>query len=117
MSSNGSVALQISNALTRLYRENFGRGPTSARTVIDRNYVAVLLSDIYTPMERTLIDAGRADAVRQARSAFQEAKRDEYKRIVEEIVGAPVVAFLSEIHVDPDLALEAFVLAEDGAAT
>jgi uncharacterized protein YbcI len=60
-------ALAISNAITRLHREHYGRGPNSARTIIQRNYVVCFLDDIYTPAERTLIDAGRLDTVRLTR--------------------------------------------------
>lgn len=60
-------ALAISNAITRLHREHYGRGPTGARTVVQPNHVICFLDDIYTPAERTLIDAGRLDTVRTTR--------------------------------------------------
>jgi len=53
----GRQAASISNAITRLHREHYGRGATTARTIIQRNYVVCFLDDIYTPVERTLIAA------------------------------------------------------------
>jgi uncharacterized protein YbcI len=109
-----SGALAISNAITRLYREHYGRGPKSARTVLQRNYVVCFLDDIYTPAERTLIEAGRLDAVRRTRHEFQEAMEGAFTQAVEGILGRRVVAFMSQIHFDPDMAAEVFVLEPEG---
>ena len=109
-----SGALAISNAITRLHREHYGRGPKSARTIIQRNYVVCFLDDIYTPAERTLIDAGRLDSVRQTRHEFQEAMRPVFSQAVEEITGRRVIAFMSQVHFEPDMASEVFVLEPEG---
>ena len=114
--SRGTLA--ISNAVTRLHREHYGRGPTSARTIIQRNYVVCFLDDIYTPVERTLIEAGRTEAVRETRNIFQDAMGPKFRDAVEEAMGRPVIAFMSQVHFDPDMAAEVFVLepeGEDGA--
>jgi DNA-binding MltR family transcriptional regulator len=50
--------------------------------------------------------------------AFQDAMRSKFVAAVEELTGERVTAFLSQVHADPDYALEAFVLekpAGDGA--
>jgi hypothetical protein len=36
------------------------------------------MNDIYTPVERTFIDAGRFDPVRQTRLEFQTLMRDRF---------------------------------------
>ena len=107
-------ALAISNAITRLHRQHYGRGPTGARTVIQRNYVVCFLDDIYTPVERTLIDAGRLDTVRQTRQQFQDAMEEKFVEAVESATGRRVVAFMSQVHFDPDMAVEIFVLEPEG---
>ncbi|HET7566541.1 MAG TPA: DUF2294 domain-containing protein [Gaiellaceae bacterium] len=114
-SSRRGEALAISNAITRLHREHYGRGSTSARTIIQRNYVVCFLDDIYTPVERTLIDAGRLDTVRQTRHEFQEAMQPRFVDAVESATGRQVVAFMSQVHFDPDMAAEIFVLAPETA--
>jgi uncharacterized protein YbcI len=48
------------------------------------------------------------------RKAFQGAMRGELVRGIEEITGRRVVAFFSDNHMDPDTAMEAFLLAPDG---
>ncbi len=44
------------------------------------------------------------------RRSFQLAMQDEFRRVVEEATGRTVIAYTSSIHVDPDLAVEVFVL-------
>lgn len=109
-SEPGRRATAVSNAITRLHREYYGRGANSARTVIERNFVIVFLEDIYTQIERTLLDEGHENTVRQTRLIFQLAMRDRFVEVVEEIMGRKVVAFMSQTHADPDLAAEIFVL-------
>jgi uncharacterized protein YbcI len=110
LGQTGRRAAAISNAITRLHREYHGRGATATRTVIERNYVIAFLEDIYTPLERTLLDAGEFATVKETRQAFQMAMRERFSAAVEEIMGRRVIAFMSQVHVDPDLAAEVFVL-------
>jgi uncharacterized protein YbcI len=113
--SNGRRALAISNAITHLHREHYGRGATNARTIIQRNYVVTFLDDIYTQVERTLIEAGEREPVMQTRLAFQRAMEDRFTAAVEEVTGRKVVAFLSQVHFDPDISAEIFVLEPEAA--
>ena len=114
-SDRGQQAAAISNAIVRLHRDHYGRGATTARTVIQRNYVVCFLDDIYTPVERTLIDDGRWETVRQTRNAFQDAMGPNFREAVEEATGRAVVAFMSQVHFDPDMAAEVFVLESQAA--
>jgi uncharacterized protein YbcI len=67
--------------------------------------------------ERKLAATGRSQFVRDTRKAFQDAMRDEFIAEVEALTGRTVVAFLSDNHIDPDVAIEAFQLdsRDDGA--
>jgi len=106
----GKVLAAISNAIARIHREHYGRGAGRARTVMGDDYVICFLEDIYTPVERTLIDAGRFDAVQKTRNAFQETMRSNFVAAVQQATGRKVVGFLSQVHVDPDVAVETFML-------
>ena len=68
-------AIAIGNAISRLHREHYGRGATTTRTIVHRNDVVAFLEDIYTPVERTLIEAGSQETVKVTRQAFQMAMR------------------------------------------
>ena len=107
-------ATAVGNAITRLHRDYYGRGATTTRTLYQRNYIVVFLEDIYTPVERTLIDAGNRDSVRGTRQVFQDTMRDRFSAAVEEITGRKVIQFMSQVAFDPDMAAEVFVL-EPGA--
>jgi len=101
---------QISRAHVRLFHEYTDRGPTDSRTTIDRTLVVCFLTDLLTKGERSLIAAGKAETVLEMRRSFQEAMRDDLAAEVERITGRKVVAFMSANHLDPDHAIEAFVL-------
>jgi uncharacterized protein YbcI len=103
-------ATAVGNAITRLHRDYYGRGATVTRTIWQRNFIAVVLEDIYTPVERTLIDAGSRDDVRRTRQVFQDAMRGRFTHAVEEITGRTVIQFMSQVSFDPDMAIEFFVL-------
>jgi uncharacterized protein YbcI len=111
----GRQASTVSNGITRLHREHYGRGATSAQTIIQRNYVICFLEDIYTPLEHTLIDAGKDEAVRDTRQLFQQAMRENFVEVVEGATGRKVIAFMSQNHFAPDMACEIFVLEPDGS--
>jgi uncharacterized protein YbcI len=113
-----SQATALGNAITRLHREHYGRGATTTRTVLSRNgeHVIVFLEDIYTPVERTLIDAGSHETVKETRQAFQMAMREPFSDAVEQITGRKVLQFMSQVSFDPDMAAEIFVLEPNHSA-
>jgi uncharacterized protein YbcI len=106
----GRIANAISTAGVRIVSEYTGRGPTKAKTVINRDSVMLLMADTMTKGERSLIAAGKTEAVLQMRQEFQRAMRDDLIAVVETNMGRKVIAFMSDNHVDPDMAAEVFVL-------
>src|ERR1700742_1149291 len=104
---------EISNAAVALHREHFGRGPGAAKTHITDNLVVCVLTDVFTPFEKTLIDAGQEERVRETRAIHRAATEGVYKRRMEEVLGRRVEAHMSSIHVDPDVAVDIFVLGEE----
>ena len=69
----------------------------------------------FTVVERTLIEVGRAAAVHDMRSSFQAAMRDQFTAVVESALGRRVRAYLSQVHTDPDVAVELFLLEPGGS--
>jgi len=116
-SERSRQAVAVGNAVTRLHRDRYGRGATTTRTVFHGNRIIVFLEDIYTPAERTLIEAGDFEQVKATRQSFQMAMRGPFSEAVEKITSRKVIAFMSQVHLDPDMAAEIFVLAENGAET
>lgn len=105
----GATRATISSEIVRLYANYYGRGPTRARTYLGRDYCLTILEDLLTQAERTLAAAGRADHVRRTRLVFQEALREEFIAVVEQATGRKVRAFMSQNHVEPEMASELFI--------
>lgn len=103
----------ISNAVVRLHSEHFGRGPTRAKTYWQDDLIVCILADTFTTVEKTLIDVGRTDHVKETRLVFQQAMEERFKTAIESITGRRVLAFLSQTSTDPDVAVEVFLLAPE----
>ena len=106
----GEAAQAISNAVVRLLRDYTGRGPTQAYTTITESHVLVVLRDTLLKGERILVADGHVEAVIDMRRRFQKTMREDLIAAVVEHTGREVVAFLSDHHVDPDIAAEVFIL-------
>jgi uncharacterized protein YbcI len=107
----GSISAAISSAVVQLMREYTGRGPTKARTYIDEDLITVVLQDTLTMGERSLVRDGETDLVLTSRKAFQRTMSTQLIAAIERHSGRSVYAFLSDNHIDPDIAVETFVLA------
>jgi uncharacterized protein YbcI len=110
--------VEFSNTMVALHREHFGRGPAAARAFIADGFAVCVLTDVYTKVEQTLIEAGRLDHVRDTRLLHQESLEEEYKSAAEAVLGRRVIAFLSATHAEPDVEIEVCLLGDpiDSAA-
>jgi uncharacterized protein YbcI len=100
----------ISNTVVKALARTTGRGPTKAKTTFGDNGVFVVLQDSLTRGEQTLADAGQEMAVLDLRRRWQRIMQADISREVEELTGRKVIGFMSDNHIDPDLAVEVFVL-------
>jgi uncharacterized protein YbcI len=101
----------ITEAMVALHRRYHGRAPATARTqLLGDDLLACLLGDIYTDVEKTMIELQRKAMVHEIRSAFQQAMEQRFIDVVEGITSRKVARFFSTHHVGPDLELELFVL-------
>lgn len=101
----------ISNEMVRVYKEQFGRGPTKTRTNwAGSDTLVVTLEETFTPAERTLQRMGKHQELRDLRLLFQYAEVAAFCEPVERLTGRKVRAFISGIDSEADLATEMFVL-------
>jgi uncharacterized protein YbcI len=107
---DGQLAAAISNTVVRALARTTGRGPTKAKTTLGDNGVFVVLQDSLTVGEQTLTDAGQGQAVLDLRRRWQSVMEADVSREIEELTGRKVIGFMSDNHIDPDLAVEVFVL-------
>ncbi len=108
--SDGELAAKISNTVVRALARTTGRGPTKAKTTLGDNGVFVVLQDSLTRGEQTLADAGEFEAVLDLRRRWLRVMKAAVSREIEELTGRKVIGFMSDNHIDPDLAVEVFVL-------
>ena len=110
MPTRGQASSAISNAVVGIYRDYTGRGPTRAKTTITEDHVAVVLEDTLLKAERSLVADGERDAIRHMRRRFQDTMRDDLVAAVEHATNRTVRGFMSDNQLDPDYAVEFFVL-------
>jgi len=109
--AGGHMLAQVSNAMVRIYKEDFGRGPTrSVSYFAGPDAIVCVLRDSLTRAEIRLVEIGEAERMRETRLIFQHASEDRFRDAIEEITGRRVEAFVSGIDGNIDLALEFFAL-------
>jgi len=106
--------LALSNAMTRLYKDLFGRGPTKVRAAYaGPDTVVVTLENTMTQAERNMVRLGDHQRLRDVRLFFQHSSEEQLKRPVEDILGRKVRAFISGIDAEKDVAVEVYILEAD----
>ena len=92
---NGSTELaQLSNAMVRLYKELFGRGPTKTKTsYAGPDLIVSTLENSLTQIERTMAAAGDHRRLRELRIDLQYTAEPDFVGAVEQITGRKVVSF------------------------
>lgn len=108
----GEQLAAVTNGIVKLFRDYYGRGPTKAKSyLMDDRIIMCVLEETMTKVEKTLADTGHGDKVREVRLTFQEVMADEFKRTVADAMGRDVIAYHSQLTLDPDIGFEFFVLA------
>jgi uncharacterized protein YbcI len=108
---------EVSRAMVRLYKEQFGRGPVKAKTrFADHDTLLCTLEGSLTPAEKTLVAMGEDQRLRDIRMFFQYATEPRFREVVEKLTGRNVIGFVSGMDTGRDISAEIFYLepAADG---
>jgi len=106
-----SKLAEISREMVRLYKVQFGRGPTKARTAFaGPDLVICTLEETLTPAERRMAAMGEHQRLRDLRLYFQHATETEFCAIIERVLERDVRAFISGLDTKKDVAAEIFYL-------
>jgi uncharacterized protein YbcI len=108
--SRGQLAAAISNAIVGIHSKHYGKGPTKAKTYLIDDTVICVMQDVFTTVEHTLIENNKGEMVRDVRTTFQYALREEFKGAIRAITGRNPRSFMSQIDCEADLAIEFFLL-------
>ena len=110
----GWLLQDISNAMVALHKEQFGRGPTKAQSHwAGADALLCVMDDALLPAERTMVDMGKQQRVREARMFLQVATAAQFVATVETITGRTVRAFASATDPDKGVVMENFILEPD----
>ena len=102
---------EVTNAMVRLYKELFGRGPTKARSnYAGPNTLVATIENSLTAAERNMIELDEHHRVREIRMFFQHASERDFVETVEQITGRKVRAFVSGMDTYRDVSTEIFYL-------
>jgi uncharacterized protein YbcI len=106
-----SVMAEISRQMVKLYKEQFGRGPTKARTdFAGPDIVLCTLEESLTPAEMRLAQLGEHQRLRDTRMYFQHVSEKNFCDVIEGVLGRKVRAFVSGIDTEQDVSTEIFYL-------
>ncbi len=101
----------VASALVDLHERYHGRKPATVKAqMMGDDMLVCLLGEIYTDVEKTMIEMQRQALVRETRSSFQATMEQRFVDAVETATGRRVKQFISTHHVGPDLELELFLL-------
>src|SRR5260221_848895 len=108
--SGGELNAALTGEVVRIHTANLGRGRNKSFSFHNGNVVITILQEVLTKAEQSLAVNDHGEAVLAMRQLFQRTMADEMKASVERLTGREVVAFMSDNHLEPDMAVEGFFL-------
>lgn len=101
----------VTQAMVALHERYYHRKPVTAKTMLlGDDLLACVMAGVYTDVEKTMIELQHGPMVQETRSAFQAAMQHKFIKVIEELSGRGVLAFISNHHVGPDIEIELFML-------
>ena len=103
--TDGPAAMAICNAITGALKRSSGKGPTKVKAYSTHDQVAVVVQDMLTTLERTLVQAGHEQLVSEARQVLIERVAKECRATIEQATGRRVAGWQTEVNPRADRAL------------
>jgi uncharacterized protein YbcI len=105
-----SKALAVSTAMVRLHKAQFGRGPNRSKTFFAGPDVLVcVLENVLLPAEEKLVEMGKAEQVRDQRTALQVGTEQEFVSTIEQLLDRKVRSFVSALDAKQNVIFEVFM--------
>jgi uncharacterized protein YbcI len=102
---DGPAVMTICNAITGALKQSCGKGPTKVKAYNTHDDLAVVVQDMLTTLERTLVHDGHEQLVREARQVLIERVAEECRSTIEQATGRRVVGWQTEVNPSADRAL------------
>lgn len=107
--SRESLLAALSREMVRAMKEYYGRGPTRAKSYLFDDLLFVVMRGGMLQSERTLLEAGLGDTVREFRQKFENVMAKHLVGTVEQLTERKVVTYQSQILFEPEVVVEIFV--------
>ncbi len=111
----GQMLADVSNAIVRIHKQFYGKGPVRARAHLSEDLLTVVLEGGFTRSEQTLHDHGHEREIMSSRLAMQHSVESEFRTAIETIMYRSVRSFMSANDPSNDLQAEIFVLRPRGS--
>lgn len=108
--TGGELNAAVTREVVRIHTAAIGRGPKKSYSFHSGDTLITVLLEVLTRAEQNLVSYNEGDAVLATRRLSQRAMAAEMKAAIERVTGRSVVAFMSDNHLDPDMAIEVFIL-------
>ena len=102
--TDGPAAMAICNAITGALKRSSGKGPTKVKAYSTHDHVAVIVQDMLTTLERTLVQDGHEQLVSEARQVLTGRVANECRATIEQATGRRVVGWQTEVNPSADRA-------------
>ena len=104
----GDMLSRISTEMVRAQKKYFGKGPTSAKSYMLDDFLLIVMRENRTAAEKTMVDFGREDLVREFRQEFENEMTAKLEGMIEELTGRKILGYQSQIIIEPDVVIEIF---------
>ena len=103
-STDGPAAMAICNAITGALKRSGGKGPTKVKAYSTHDHIAVVVQDMLTTLEKTLVQDGHEQLVSEARQVLIGRVANECRATIEQTTGRRVVGWQTEVNPSADSA-------------
>jgi uncharacterized protein YbcI len=108
--SGGELNAAVTREVVRIHTAAIGRGPRKSYSFHNGDTLVTVLLEVLTRAEQNLVSYEEGEAVLAMRQLSQRAMAEEMKAAVARLTGRKVLAFMSDNHLDPDMAVQVFIL-------
>jgi len=108
--SGGELNAAVTREVVRIHTAAIGRGPRKSYSFHNGDTLVTVLLEVLTKAEQNLLAYDEGEAVLAMRRLSQRAMTEELKAAVARLTGREVIAVMCDNHLDPDMAIQVFVL-------
>ncbi|HET6173727.1 MAG TPA: DUF2294 domain-containing protein [Gaiellales bacterium] len=104
-----SLLSRLSSRMAGIQKAAFGKGPISTKSYMFDDMLLIVMREGLTQAERTMLDFGRQDLVREFRQQLENEMTRRIVDMIEELTERTVLTYQSQVMFDPDVVVEMFV--------